>query len=52
MVKVVITPANITDDQGLKLICPKETVVFVDKEYCSKKAFLIIRQNVCTSRVI
>jgi len=32
MTKVAVTPANITDDQGLKHICLKETVVFADKE--------------------
>jgi len=52
MTKVAVTPANITDDQGLRHICPKETMVFADKGYCSKKAFLIIKQNDCTSRAI
>jgi len=50
--KVAVTPANITDDQGLKHICPKETVVFADKGYCGKKAFLMMKQNGCTSRAI
>ena len=45
--KVAVTPANITDDQGLRHICPKNTVVFADKGYCSKKAFLIMKQNGC-----
>jgi len=50
--KVAVTPANITDDQGLGNICPKNTVVFADKGHCSKKAFLIMKQNGCTSRAI
>ena len=50
--KAAITSANITDDQGLKHICPKEGVVFGDKCYCSKKASFTMKQNGCISKAI
>lgn len=34
--KVSITPANITDGQGFKNICPNNGSIYADKGYCSK----------------
>ena len=32
--KVSITPANVTDSQGLGFVCPKTGAIFADKGYC------------------
>lgn len=36
--KVAITPANVTDAQSLKHICPKQGAVYADKGYCTLPA--------------
>lgn len=36
--KVAITPANTTDAQGLKHVCPDQGAIFADKAYCVKPA--------------
>jgi IS5 family transposase len=37
--RVAVTPANISDQEGFKHICPREgQMVFADKAYCLKKA--------------
>lgn len=33
--KVAITPANITDAQGFKHVCPLQGAVYADKGYCT-----------------
>ncbi len=38
--KVAITPANITDSQGFKHVCPKQGAVYADKGYCTAPAKL------------
>jgi len=35
---VAITPANTTDAQGLKHVCPDQGAIFADKAYCVKPA--------------
>ena len=35
--KVAITPANVTDAQGLKNICPSQGAIYADKGYCNPK---------------
>ena len=32
--KVAVTPANVTDNKGLKHVCPKDGAVYADKGYC------------------
>lgn len=42
--KIAITPANKTDAQGLKHVCPKQGAIYADKGYCTqdaKKASLV-----------
>jgi IS5 family transposase len=34
--KVAITPANLTDAQGLKHVCPSQGAIYTDKGYCTK----------------
>ena len=34
--KVAITPANVTDAQGFKHVCPEQGAVYADKAYCTK----------------
>lgn len=36
--KVAITPANLTDAQGLKHVCPNQGAIYADKGYCTKPA--------------
>ena len=36
--KVAVTPANITDSQGLKNVCPDKGAIYADKGYCTKPA--------------
>ena len=36
--KVAVTPANVTDEQGLRHVIPKQGAVYADKGYCSKNA--------------
>ena len=50
--KVAVTPANVSDAQGIKYICLKEGAVFGDKGYCSKEASRTTKRNRCVSKVI
>lgn len=44
--KVAVTPANVTDAQGLTHVCPKsEGAVVGDKGYCTKDATQAIRRH-------
>ena len=36
--KVAITPANVTDAQGMKHICPTQGAIYGDKGYCTAPA--------------
>ena len=45
--KVAITPANISDDKGLKHVCPNEGAIYADKAYCSKSAKRITMKKGC-----
>tara|TARA_B100001123_G_scaffold323368_1_gene363035 strand:- start:73 stop:1044 length:972 start_codon:yes stop_codon:yes gene_type:complete len=36
--KVAITPANLTDSQGMKHVCPDQGGIYADKGYCTKPA--------------
>lgn len=36
--KVAVTPANVTDAQGMKHICPSQGAIYADKGYCTKPA--------------
>ena len=50
--KVAVTPANVSDAQGFKHICPKDDAVFVDKGYCRGGASRTTKRNRCVSKVI
>ena len=50
--KVAVTPANVTDSQALKYICPKYGLVFADKGYCDQNAALTMRKNQCVNKAI
>lgn len=43
--KVAITPANITDAQGFKHVCPQQGAVYADKGYCTKPAVLSAKRK-------
>lgn len=45
--KVAITPANITDANGFKHVCPKTGAVYADKGYCLEPAVTIAKINNC-----
>ena len=36
--KIATTPANVTDAQGMKHVCPSQGAIFADKGYCTKPA--------------
>lgn len=50
--KVAITPANLTDSQALKHICPKQGIVYADKGYCDQNAQKTMQINGCENRAI
>jgi IS5 family transposase len=43
--KVAITPANLTDAQGLKHVSPHSGAVYADKGYCTKHSRLATRRK-------
>lgn len=45
--KIAITPANITDAQGLKHICPTQGAIYADKGYCTRDAKKSALTNSC-----
>ena len=45
--KVATTPANVTDAQGMKYICPSEGAVYGDKGYCTEPARKAAVQRGC-----
>jgi IS5 family transposase len=49
---IAVTPANVTDQDGLKHVCPDSGMVFADKQYCCKKAQKIMKANSCHSGAI
>ena len=36
--KVAVTPANLTDAQGMKHVCPHQGAIYADKGYCTSPA--------------
>lgn len=49
---VAVTPANISDQQAFRHVCPKGGMVFADKAYCLKPAQLAMQANGCHSGAI
>lgn len=50
--RVAVTAANVTDQEGFKHICPEWGMVFADKQYCCKKAQIIMKDRWCHSGAI
>lgn len=50
--KVAVTPANITDAQGLRHVCPSQGAVYADKGYCTSDAQRIIQARGCHDATI
>ena len=50
--KVAVTPANMSDAEGLKHTCPEEGMIFADKGYCTAKAQKIMNAKKCHSGAI
>jgi IS5 family transposase len=50
--KVAITPANVTDAQGMKHVCPDSGGIYADKGYCTKPAVITAAQKGCHLRAI
>ena len=50
--KIAVTPANVTDQAGLKHVCPDSGMVFADKQYCCKRAQIIMKAKGCHSGAI
>lgn len=49
---IAVTPANTTDQEGFKHICPDGGMVFADKQYSCKKAQNEMKANNCHSGAI
>ena len=45
--KVAVTPANVPDAKGLKLICPSQGAIYADKGYCGSFSENIAKYNGC-----
>lgn len=45
--KVSVTPANVTDAQGMKHICPNQGAIYGDKGYCTKPAKQVAARKGC-----
>jgi transposase, IS5 family len=45
--KVAVTPANVTDAQGLKNVCPSQGAIYADKGYCVAPAKKIAARKGC-----
>ena len=50
--KVAITPANVTDDQGMKHVLPKQGGIYTDKGYSTAFANREARRKGCFLRAI
>ena len=50
--KISVTPADVTDAQGLKHICPKNTIIYGDKGYCIGPAKKTMCANGCGNATI
>jgi len=50
--KVAVTPANVSDQEGLKYICPRRGMIFADKQYCCGQAQGIMKARGCHSGAI
>lgn len=50
--KVAVTPANVSDAEGLKYTCPDEGMIFADKGYCIDAAQKIMKSKKCHSGAI
>ena len=50
--KVAITPANITDDKGLKHLCPNQWAIYADKACCTKSAKRITMKKCCNKQQV
>jgi IS5 family transposase len=43
--KVAITPANLTDAQGFRHVCPGSGAVYADKGYCKKPSIIAAKRK-------
>jgi IS5 family transposase len=50
--KVAVTPANVSDQAGVRHVCPDGGMVFGDKAYCLKKAQESFKAHGCHSGAI
>jgi IS5 family transposase len=51
--RIAVTPANISDQEGVKHVCPRDgQMIFADKAYCLKKAHAAIRHRNASSAAI
>tara|TARA_Y100001934_G_C12214539_1_gene707758 strand:+ start:92 stop:871 length:780 start_codon:yes stop_codon:yes gene_type:complete len=50
--KVAVTPANITDAQGMKHVCPDSGAIYADKGYCTAPAKKAAAKKDCHLRAI
>ncbi len=50
--KVAATPADVSDADGLRHVCPSQGAVYGDKGYCIKRAQIILKSKGCHDATI
>lgn len=50
--KIAITPANVTDAQGLQHVCPQGGALYGDKGYCVEPAVIQMKKKGCHNATI
>lgn len=50
--KIAVTPANVTDAQGMKHVCPNGGSIYADKGYCTAPAQKAAKRRSCYLRAI
>lgn len=50
--KIAVTPANLTDAQGMKHVCPHSGAIYADKGYCTGAARKAAARKACHLRAI
>lgn len=49
---VAVTAANVNDDDGFRLVCPWEKMIFADKGYDSWKVYQWIKKHACADGIL
>ena len=50
--KIAVTPADVTDANGIKHVCPSNTIIYADKGYCINPSTTTIKAKNCENATI